>query len=284
MRLRRTLLLTPGHRRDRLEKALGLDADAVVFDLEDAVPPARKDEARANAAAVLRKAPPDGPERMVRINAIGTGEWEADIAALPLEHVSAIMLAKVEHPSAMHALDAALAAREAAQGLAPIGVIATLETPRGLFNALAIADAVPRCTGLFFGPGDYTAQTGGAITPASLQYPRAVIAAAAGAAGCQAIDGPYLDIKDAEGTARDTALARELGFTGKVVFHPMQIAAVNAAFMPSPAEVARAEKIVRAWREAEASGAGVIYADGEFIAVDLVPRMERILALASAAA
>lgn len=283
MRLRRTLLLTPGHRRERLEKALGLGADAVVFDLEDGVPPARKAEARANAAAVLRTAAADGPERMVRINAVGSGEWEADLAALPLEHLNAIMLAKVESAAAMQTLDAALAAREATLGLPPVGVIATLETPRGLFHALAIADAVPRCTGLFFGPGDYTALTGGAISKAGLQHPRAVIAAAAGAAGCQAIDGPYLDIKDPEGTARDTADARELGFTGKVVFHPAQIGAVNAAFMPGPAEVARAERIVRAWREAEASGAGVVFADGEFIAVDLVPRMERVLALARAA-
>lgn len=115
--------------------------------------------------------------------------------------------------------------------------------------------------------------------------PRAVIAAAAGAAGLQALDAPYLlGLRDVEGTRADAEAARELGFSGKVVFHPDQIAPVNAVFTPDAAAVAHAECYVVAFREASARGENVAYVDGEFIAMDLVPRMERLLATARAVA
>ncbi len=276
MKLRRTLLITPGHQRERLEKALGLRADAVCFDLEDSVPPARKQEAREVAASVLRKAPADGPERVVRINGLDTAHWRADLAALPAGQVDAVLVPKVESADALRGL---------AEALGPMKLIVTLETPRGIFNALAIAEAAPQICALFFGPGDYTLQTGGAMTTAGLAYPRGVVAAAAGAVGAQAIDAPYLaDIKDGAGSARDALLARELGFSGKVVFHPAVIDAVNAAFTPDAVEVDRAERILRAYRSAVAAGEQVVFAEGEFIAMDLMPRIERTLAIARQAA
>jgi citrate lyase beta subunit len=280
-RLRRSLLLTPAHRRERLEKAVALKADAVVFDLEDGVPPTAKEAARATAADALRQLEFGRRERVVRLNAIGTEEWERDLRALPFDHLDAVLVPKIEHPDALHLLDARLSV------LAPggtVSVIATLETPRGVLNALAIADASPNCVALFFGPGDYTLQTGGAMTARALGVPRGLIAAAAGAAGVQAIDAPYLlGLKDAAGTRADAEVARELGFAGKLCFHPDQIAVVNSVFTPDAAEVARAEKFVRAYREAAARGEAVALVDGEFIAMDLVPRMERIIATARAA-
>ena len=276
MTLRRTLLITPGHRRERLEKALGLRADAVCFDLEDSVPPARKQEAREVAARVLAEAPAGGPERVVRINGLDTPHWRADVAALPVGRVDAVLVPKVENADALRGL---------AEALGSMRLIVTLETPRGIFNALPIAEAAPEVCALFFGPGDYTLQTGGAMTTAGLAYPRAVVAAAAGAVGAQAIDAPYLtDIKDGAASARDALLARELGFSGKVVFHPAVIDAVNAAFTPDAAEVDRAERILRAYARAVAAGEQVVFAEGEFIAMDLIPRFERTLAIAQAAA
>jgi len=277
-RLRRSMMITPGHRRERLEKAVTLAADSLAFDLEDGVPPARKAEARATIAAALRELPFGRRERVVRINGIGTEDFFRDLEALPLDHLDALLVPKVESAAGLQQLDAALAGRE-------IGVIATLETPRGVLNALAIADASPRLVGMFFGPGDYTLQTGGALTARALEFPRATIVAACGAVGIQAIDAPFLlGLRDVEGTRADALAAKELGFSGKVVFHPDQIAPINAAFTPDAAEVARATRFVAAYREAAARGEAVALVDGEFIAMDLVPRMERIIALAAEAA
>lgn len=279
-RLRRSLMITPGHRRERLEKAATLAADSLAFDLEDGVPPARKAEARANISAVLREVDFGRRERGVRLNAVGTAEFALDLAGLPWDRLDAVLVPKVEGPEALRELDARLAA------LAPgIAVIATIETPRGVLNALAIADASPNLAGIFFGPGDYTLQTGGALTRRGLEFPRATIAAAAGAVGAQAIDAPFLlGLRDVEGTRADALAARELGFSGKVVFHPDQIAPVNAAFTPDAAEVARARRFVAAYREAAARGEATALVDGEFVAMDLVPRMESLIALAEEAA
>ena len=276
-RLRRSLILTPGHRAERLAKAASLPVDSLAFDLEDGVPPARKAEARATIAHALRTLDFGRRERVVRLNAIGSAEFEADLAALPLDQLDAVLVPKVEHPDALRQLDARLAAAGRA-----LPIIATLETPRGILRALDIADASPHLAAIFFGPGDYTLQTGGALTARGLESPRATIAAAAGAVGAQALDAPFLlGLRDPDGTRADALAARELGFSGKVVFHPDQIAPINDAFTPSAEEVARAERFVAAYRAAAARGEAVAYVEGEFIAMDLVPRMERIIATAA---
>lgn len=276
-RLRRSMLITPGHRRERLEKALTLAADSVVFDLEDGVLPAQKPAARETVAAVLRDGASGRRERVVRLNAVGTDECERDLRSIPFDRVDAVLVPKVETPDALRQLEQRLPAQA--------GLIATLETPRGVLNALAIADASPRLAGIFFGPGDYTLQTGGALTASALAVPRALIAAAAGAVGAQAIDAPYLlGLRDPAGTRADAEAARELGFSGKVAFHPDQIAAINAVFTPGAEEVARARRFVAAFREAERRGEAVAYVDGTFVAMDLVPRMERIVITAREAA
>ncbi len=276
-RLRRSLLITPSHRRERLEKALILPADSVIFDLEDSVPPSRKPEARTATAAVLRAGDFGRRERLVRVNAIGSADWEIDMKALPWDCIDAVLVPKVESPCAVRLLDRSLPAG--------VAIILSLETPRGVLNALPIADASPRCAGLFFGPGDYTLQTGGAMTAQALAVPRALIAAAAGAVGAQAIDAPYIiGLKDLAGTRADAEAARELGFSGKMVFHPGQLITVNSVFTPDAATVARAERFVQAYRDAAERGEAVAYVDGTFIAMDLVPAMERLIATAREAA
>jgi citrate lyase beta subunit len=274
-------MITPGHRPERLAKAVGLAADSLIFDLEDAVPPARKVEARAVVAQALTELSFGRRERAVRLNAIGSADFIADMAALPWARIDAVMLPKVERAEDLQQLDAAL---DAAAPGRDIAVIATLETPRGILNALQIADASPRLAAFFLGPGDYTMQTGGRITPRVLEFPRQMLVAAAGAVGAQALDAPYLsDLRDVVATRQDAEAARELGFSGKVVFHPDQIAPVNDAFTPSAEEVAKAKRYIAAFQEAAAKGENLAYVDGTFIAMDLVPNMERILALAEAA-
>jgi citrate lyase beta subunit len=274
-------MITPGHRPERLAKAVGLAADSLIFDLEDAVPPARKVEARAVVAQALTELSFGRRERAVRLNAIGSADFIADMAALPWARIDAVMLPKVERAEDLQQLDAAL---DAAAPGRDIAVIATLETPRGILNALQIADASPRLAAFFLGPGDYTMQTGGRITPRVLEFPRQMLVAAAGAVGAQALDAPYLsDLRDVVATRQDAEAARELGFSGKVVFHPDQIAPVNDAFTPSTEEVAKAKRYIAAFQEAAAKGENLAYVDGTFIAMDLVPNMERIVALAEAA-
>ena len=280
-RMRRSVMITPGHRPERLAKAVGLAADSLIFDLEDAVPPARKVEARVVVAQALTELSFGRRERAVRLNAIGSADFIADMAALPWARIDAVMLPKVERAEDLQQLDAAL---DAAAPGRDIAVIATLETPRGILNALQIADASPRLAAFFLGPGDYTMQTGGRITPRVLEFPRQMLVAAAGAVGAQALDAPYLaDLRDVVATRHDAEAARELGFSGKVVFHPDQIAPVNDAFTPSTEEVAKAKRYIAAFQEAAAKGENLAYVDGTFIAMDLVPNMERIVALAEAA-
>ena len=280
-RMRRSVMITPGHRPERLAKAVGLAADSLIFDLEDAVPPARKSEARAVVAQALTELSFGRRERAVRLNAIGSADFIADMAALPWASIDAVMLPKVERAEDLQKLDAAL---DAAAPERDIAVIATLETPRGILNALQIADASPRLAAFFLGPGDYTMQTGGRITPRVLEFPRQMLVAAAGAVGAQALDAPYLaDLRDVTATRQDAEAARELGFSGKVVFHPDQIAPVNDAFTPGAEEVAKAKRYIAAFQEAAAKGENLAYVDGTFIAMDLVPNMERIVALAEAA-
>lgn len=280
-RMRRSVMITPGHRQERLAKAVGLAADSLIFDLEDAVPPARKAEARAVVARAVNELSFGRRERAVRLNAIGSADFAADMAALPWASIDAVMLPKVERAQDLQQLDAAL---DAAAPGRDIAVIATLETPRGILNALQIADASPRLAAFFLGPGDYTMQTGGRITPRVLEFPRQMLVAAAGAVGAQALDAPYLaDLRDVAATRQDAEAARELGFTGKVVFHPDQIAPVNDAFTPGAEEVAQAKRYIAAFQEAAAKGENLAYVDGTFIAMDLVPNMERIVALAEAA-
>jgi citrate lyase beta subunit len=281
-RLRRSIMLTPGNRAERIAKAASLPVDGVAVDLEDGVGPDQKAEARAAMVTAFQTFDFGPRERIVRINAVGTEAFEADIQALPAGLIDTVFVPKVEDGEQSRRLDEALERAERDAGRArPLDVIATIETPRGMLKALDIADAGQRTSALFFGSGDYSAATGQMVTERALQVPRATVVAAAAAAGLQAIDAAYFTaVKDADATRADDLVARELGFDGKVIFHPNQIAPCNAVFSPEPAEVARAERIVAAHREALARGEGVAYVDGEFLAIDIVAMAERIIARA----
>ena len=273
------MLMTPGNRPDRLRKAAGYPVDCLVFDLEDSVPPAAKSQARSCVAQALQDLALDARERCVRINSLESGFGAEDLASLPLALVDSIMVPKVESASGLLEVQRRLLALGCDNGRAQrLELVATLETPRGILNALAIADACERTTALFFGSGDYTSATGAAITDTTLLFPRSLVAAAAGAANIQAIDAAYFrDVRDPEGTRRDAQAARELGFAGKVVFHPAQIAPVNEVFSPTPAEIERAQRIVSAFEAASAQGHGTVLADGVFVAIDLVAPAKRLL-------
>jgi citrate lyase subunit beta/citryl-CoA lyase len=263
----------------RLHKAAGLGVDAVVFDLEDGVAPNDKQAARKTVAKALRTLAFGGSERLVRVNAIDTPEFLQDLDAIPFEHVDALFVPKVESAAQLKQLDALLVQTEARLGDGRIiDVVATIETPRGLLNALAIADAGKRTSALFFGSGDYCAATGAAVTMRSLEFPRATIVAAAAAANLQAIDAAYFaSVKDEAAARADAEAGKELGFDGKVIFHPNQIAPCHDVFSPNEREIAEARRIVAAHQAAARDGSGVAYVDGTFLAIDIVLMAERVL-------
>jgi citrate lyase beta subunit len=282
-RLRRSLLITPGDRPERIAKSATLDADAVVLDIEDGVGPEQKPAARKAILEALATLDFGRRERSVRVNAVGTPEHEADLAILDVEHVDSLFVPKVEDGEQLQRLSIWLDAAEQRNPprARPVEIIATIETPRGLFNALAIAEATQRTTALFFGSGDYTVATGSAVTERTLAVPRTLIVAAAAARKIEAIDAAYfVSVKDVDATREDARIARELGFSGKLVFHPDQIAVANEIFTPSAAEIDRAHRIIAAYEAARAQGRGTAYADGEFIAVDIALMAERVLARA----
>jgi citrate lyase beta subunit len=269
----RSLLFVPGSRPERVAKALASGADAVCIDLEDAVAAAEKAEARKVAAGFLGET--GGPARVVRINRLGSAEGLRDLlailAALPAEGI--VFLPKVESAGEVALVDSLLAEAGLALG---IGIL--IETTEGLEHAAEIAIASPRIAFLMFGGADLAGELGTAIADAPLLYGRSRVVAAAVRAGVQVLDMPALDFRDAEAVGKESARARALGFTGKAAIHPGNVAAVNAAFMPSAEEVAAAGRVVAA---AKASSAGVVVVDGKMVDRPVVRAAERVIALAA---
>ncbi|MDO9435371.1 CoA ester lyase [Hydrogenophaga sp.] len=277
--IRRSLLFVPASAEARVQKASSLNADAVVLDLEDGVAASAKESARRFLVERLPDLEFGDTERIVRVNRVGSADHFKDIAALPYGSFEGLLIPKVESPAQVLEVAAVLDEREAKAGLkrGTIRLLLTLETPRGMLNALAIADASDRCSALFFGAGDYSVATGCSLTPQALAWPRATIVAAAAAAGCEAIDTPYFDVRDADGTYNDALLSRDHGFGGKGVFHPLQIEPVHRALSPTAKQVEKAHRVLAAFSEMGARGEGIAIVDGELIAIDLLPQMERVI-------
>jgi citrate lyase subunit beta/citryl-CoA lyase len=286
----RTLLFVPGDRPDRIPKAAAAGADGIAVDLEDAVALSRKEEARQAVAETLPGLPADGPVVAVRINGVDSAFAEADVAALEpvLGRVDLVIVPMCSTPDAVHAVAALLDAAEARAGLEPgrTGIVPLVETAAGIADARAVASADPRVRTLTFGPADLSRELG--VTPTAdgeeLFVARSQLVLATAAAGRpKPIDGPHLDLDDADGLARAAARARRLGFGGKQVLHPRQIPVVAAAFAPTAEELDRARRIDEAFREAEAAGVSSIRLDdGTFVDYPIAHRARALLAEAAA--
>jgi len=285
----RTALFVPGNRLDRLDKALATEADAVIIDLEDAVPPGQKAQARVDVAHKLARTP--GRKIIVRVNGLDTPEFAADLKAVMGPNLWSLMVPKIESPMDVARLNEALLKAEAAAGLQPgdLPVIALIETAKGVDNISHIAAGQtepPRLYTVAFGSADYSLDLGIELTMGGdeLLYARSRLPIA-----CRAhdlappIDTPFMiDLKDIPALKADTARAKQLGFMGKLCIHPNQIEPVNTIFTPGPDEIAQAEKIIQAYEKSEAKGLGVIQMEGKFVDLPVVERARRILRLASA--
>lgn len=253
----RSLLFVPGSRPDRFDKAAGAGADAVCIDLEDAVPPDGKDAARTATLAAL-----DGRFGL-RVNAVGTAEGEADLAALNGAKPVFVMI-----PKAASAADVA-AVRVATDG--PLWPI--VESAEGLYAAWDIA-AAPGVAGVLFGGADYAADLGCTMEWEPLFHARGVLAAACARAGVELLDVPHLDIADEADLIASTRRIKAMGFTGRACIHPSQIAPVHAVFTPTEAEIARARRVLEAFK---AAGGGAALLDGKLIEKPLIRAALRTL-------
>ena len=279
-RPRRSVLFMPGSNARAMEKARELAADGLIFDLEDSVAPDGKETARAQIAAALKRGGYGGRERLLRVNGAGTPWHDADLrfaATLPLDGV---VLPKVEDAREVRDSETALAAAGAPAGLA---LWCMMETPRAFLHAEAIAGASKRLAGLIIGTEDLAKDLGARPRPDRLPFIAALGIAliAARASGLCALDAVYPDFTDDDGFAAQCRQGRDLGFDGKTLIHPRQIAIANAAFAPEPREIGAARRLVAAFDAAQEAGHGVATLDGKMIERLHADAARRLLALAA---
>ena len=281
MRLR-SLLFAPGHVGRFYEKLAGFGPDAVILDLEDAVPPAEKPTARQMIRERLGGPLLAGLTVFARVNPGETPYFRDDVRAVVAPGLTGILLPKVEHPEQLREANMLIAQSEVKVGLSlgTIRLIPILETVLGVLCARELASETPRTLAVAFGAEDFTLDLGVERTSEGLEtrYPRAMVALAARAAGVAAIDTPWTDIADRDGLLREAREARQLGYSGKQAIHPSQVEPINAIFAPSRAELDWARRVVDAYEEAVARGTGAIQLDGKLIDVPMVARARRILA------
>lgn len=273
VRPRRSVLFMPGSNPRALEKARSLPADAVVIDLEDAVAPDAKGEARARVAATLRDGGFKPREVVVRSNGVDTPWFADDLAMIAAasareEGPDALLLPKVNDPETLLTVGRALEALGAAPSLR---LWAMIETPiavlRALDIALAAKNPVSRLAVLALGTNDLSKETGARIVPGRAPMAswlsHCVLAARAGGTGV--LDAVWNDFRDIEGFARECAEAAAMGFDGKTLIHPDQIARCNAAFSPPDDEVAAARALIALFDRPENAGKGVVQIEGRMV-------------------
>ncbi|MFA7434231.1 MAG: CoA ester lyase [Gemmobacter sp.] len=251
----RSVLYIPAANARAMEKAQGLAVDAIIFDLEDAVAPAEKETARALLAETLRGADYGARARIVRINGLDTEWWRDDVAALA-GLGDAILIPKVGGPTDL----------DLVAGLTGGDLWAMMETPLGMLGAAAIA-AHPRLKGMVMGTNDLAKELGSRFRPdrLAMQAGLGLCLLAARAHGVVAVDGVYNAFRDEEGLRAECEQGRDMGFDGKTLIHPAQVAVANAAFAPSEAEIDLARRQIAAFEAAEAEGQGVAVVDGKIV-------------------
>ena len=290
MELFRSLIFVPGNRPNMLERAISFDADVIMVDLEDSVPPAEKIAAREVAREWVAKLAKESPRLsrkiMVRVNSLDTGLTQDEVAAVAGPDLYGISLGKPESVWDIREADRILSAAEASAGLeqGSIKLIPWIESAKAIIAAPQMGAASGRIVALAFGAEDYTNDMGIQRTDSGEEvfYPRASVPVAARAVRVASLDSPFVAFRDPEALRRDAQVARQMGYTGKFAIHPSQIEAINAAFSPSDDEVSYARQVVEAWNRAEAEGRGSADLDGRMIDVPVIKRAQNLLEFADA--
>ncbi len=290
--LMRSLLFTPGTRGDRVKKALERRAgDVVVADLEDAVAPEEKENARRVVRDALAIDPEPAPGendprrppalRAVRINTLESGLGLADLEAVFPARPDLVVFPKAQRIADVVALDEAIFEAEKQHGAAPgsTGLVLIVESARGVLEAPRLAQAVPRVQALAFGAEDLAADAGLRRSPGNMEVwmARSRVALAAAAARVVAVDQVFVDIEDNEGLQREAREGRSLGYGGKMVIHPNQSKPVHEALAPTQEELDEAKRLVAAMEEGGVGAGGVLRFEGRMIDVPLVEQARRLL-------
>lgn len=269
----RTKLFVPGSRPELFAKALASEADALSFDLEDAVDEKKKDVARKEVAAFLRSLPAQRDKTIiVRVNGVDSPHFEADIAAIRGPGLDLVNLPMIESAEDV---------RRSAAVTRDLPLMANIETPKGLRNAAEIAGAHPAVKGLQLGFGDLLEPLGiDRYDPNVILHFQLAVRLAAGEAGVFAYDSAMANVKDTDFLRQEAKTARRLGFLGKSAIHPSQVAIINEVFRPTEAEIAHSLRVVESAKENVANGVGAWMVDGKMIDAPFVVRAEDILKLA----
>ena len=280
----RTALFVPGNRTDRVDKAVNTDADAVIIDLEDAIPLAQKEETRTKAREkVLQHL---DRKVIVRVNALDSGFIKGDLDEVVVKGLRCIMIPKVESRENIKEINQYLIQVEEKKGMDPgsiliIPLIESAKAVQEIFQIVSEKTDPPRLITVAFGAADYSLDMGVEMTKdgSELAYARSRIPVACRAAGVEPpLDSAFmLDLKDMEALKADAKRSKQLGFQGKVCIHPNQIEPCNVIFSPTKEDILRAKKVIQVFEEAEAQGTAVIQLEGKFIDLPIVERARRML-------
>jgi malyl-CoA/(S)-citramalyl-CoA lyase len=310
-RLNRSQLAVPGSNPRFIEKALGLQADVIMFDLEDAVAPDDKAQARANVVAAINDLDWGNRTLSVRINGLDTPYMYRDVIEIiegAGQRLDLMMIPKVGVPADVYTVDVLITQIETAMGWPKrVGIELLIESALGLQNIDALSRASDRIESLHFGPGDYAASTGmrtmtiggphpgyHVLTDATdssgreahwndmWHYVHSRLVVAARAAGLRPVDGPFANFKDQDGMRAAASRAAVLGCDGKWVIHPTQIEIANTTFTPADTEVEKARNILSAMEEAQKTGAGAVVMDGKMIDIASIRQAETLVKKAEA--
>ena len=285
-RLRRTMIFLSAQKPGLIKDPLIYGADSLMLDLEDAVAENQKDAARFSIYHALKTVDYGDTEVIVRINGLDTPHWREDVRVCVAAGADGVRIAKCESAGDVIAVEKAVEAAEEEfhKEKGRTLLMAALESPKGILNAQEIAAASKRMFGIAISGGDLrrTMQVSPVRGGVELNTARGLVVLAARAAGVQCFDTVFTDLNDEEGFRAEVLLDKQMGFDGKSLVNPRQIAAVHEIYAPSEKEITAAEKIVRAVRENAAKGVGVFTVDGKMIDIAFLPGAERTIALAKA--
>ena len=284
--MRRSMLFLPGNNPNMLINGNCLGADAIIFDLEDAVSPAEKDAARILVRNTLRYMDFSGCEKIVRINSIDTPYWQKDLETIIPWKPDMILLPKTASAADALAADAYMTELEKQLGMEPntVALMPLIETALGVENAFAIATSTQRVRALFLGAEDLTADLQCKRTKEGKEifYARTRLVMAARAAGVDVYDTPFTDVNDDIGIREDAEFAKNLGFSGKASISPRHVEVINEVFSPTQADIEYAYEVLDAIALAKKQGKGAISLRGKMIDAPIVTRAQRTIDMAVA--
>jgi citrate lyase beta subunit len=287
MHSRRALLYMPGDDRRKIEKATTLSVDCICMDMEDGVAITQKTEARAVIAQAMKELDFGRSERCIRINSVGSGLEKYDLAAALAANPDAVVVPKVETATQVRAISdyVEMYERSARKAVGSIRMLVGVETAKGILNLKEIAESDRRLEAIIFGAEDYVASIGATRTKEATEvlYARSAVVTACAANDLHAIDMVYIDFRDLEGLRAEAEQGAQLGFSGKQIIHPNQVAPVQEAFTPSDEAIEYAQRVVDAFSVSQREGKGAFALDGKMIDMPLLKNAQKVLDRAKAA-